>query len=363
MLKLLLKLPYFLIKRQRLMKASDHYWRKKMQGRQLKIDGRTLDPRAQGLFELQEKFSAPMAKWTPAMLRAGYNKSVELFDGPKAPVSSVEDIDIALPGRTIRGRFYGRDKDIDGQACLLYFHGGGFVIGDLESHDRLCRKLANATGQPVLAIDYRLGPENRYPAAMEDALDCWAWLQTAASGFGFSPARISVAGDSAGAALALLIAAEASKGSMGHKPIAAGLIYPPHTLIEQTSSRDLLSGENIVLTQELMDWFGANFMPEELANAEKYLAPLGAAVAGEVAPTWILTCGFDPLRDDGKYIAGLLEDLETDVSIQEYEDLYHGFIGASALFSKVDDMVLDLAGFLCKYDSAVERTAAEQAAE
>ncbi len=344
--KLILKIPYFLIARLLLIKAGDGFWNMLMLGRVLKADGRTLKPKAQALINLQSMFSSPVAEWTPYLLRSGYDRSAGLFDGAKAAISSVEDIDIQLEGRNIKGRFYGEMKSSESRPCILYFHGGGFVIGSLESHDRLCRKLAIGTGQPVLAIDYRLGPEHYFPAAFDDALDVWKWIQDEASLFDIDTSRITVAGDSAGAALAILISTEASKGAMGAKPVSSGLIYPPMTTTPQTASRELLSKENIILTQELLDWFSDNFFSEDLSAADKYMAPLDGAMAGEMGPVWIRTCGFDPLRDDGHLIAEKLRSLKTEVDIKEYSSLYHGFIGASAIFPEVDMMVDELSSFI-----------------
>jgi len=363
MLKLLLKIPYFLYQRHRLIKRSDAYWEQKMQGKLMEIDGRSVNPRAQALFDLQEEFSIPASKWTPALVRAGYLKSVELFDGPKPKIACVEDITIDLPERSLAGRLYRNYEGNETGACLLYFHGGGFVIGDLKSHDGLCRKIAKETGQAVLAVDYRLGPENRYPAAMDDALDCWRWLQTEGARHNIDASKVSVGGDSAGAALAVLVSAVASKGNLGHQPISAALIYPLHMTVETTQSRQLLSGENIVLTQELMDWFSSNFVSDDtLANPE-HLNALSNATPGNMPPTWILTCGFDPLRDDGVLVAEEIRKLGAPVKFQEYEGLYHGFIGASALFGEVDEMVKDLSNFVIDQQKIKATKKVELAAE
>ncbi len=363
MIKLILKIPYILYQKTKLLNASDAYWERKLKGKTLALDGRQLNPRAQGLFNLQEQLAIPAAKWSKGLMRGGYRKSIELFDGPKAPVKNVEDINIELEGRTLGGRLY-NDENLDTAGpCLLYFHGGGFVIGDLETHDGLCRKLALETGQSVLAVDYRLGPESRYPAAMEDALDCWRWLQTNGARHNIDAANMSVAGDSAGAALAILVAAMASKGDLGYLPIAAGLIYPPSPGIETTKSRELLGSEKILLTQELLDWFAGNFMTADARADDTYLGALSNAVSGKMPPSWILTCGFDPLRDDGVHVASKIRELGADVEFQEYEGLYHGFIGASALFPEVDQMVQGMSAFIRKQQAKAIENQAVTAAE
>ncbi|WP_025898387.1 alpha/beta hydrolase [Sneathiella glossodoripedis] len=343
---MLLKLPYFLYKRRMLISAGDRYWQRKMSGKGLELDGRRLNPRAQGLFELMALFAVPAKYWTPANMRAGYRKSVQLFDGPKPGVKDVHDIMINLPGRDIKARLYDNIPGSDPKPCLLYFHGGGFVIGDLETHDGLCRRLARETGHRVLAIDYRLGPEHRFPAAMDDAVDSWVWLQQNAARLNIDPERISVSGDSAGAVLALLVSAKASHGQMGNIPLSTELIYPADLTVKSTASRELLGGEDILLTKELMDWFNGQFTSDEMSIAHPHLNALDNAVSGNMPPTWILTCGFDPLRDDGKLIAEKLKSKGAQVAFTEYSDLYHGFIGAGALFSEVDDMVLGMGDFI-----------------
>lgn len=345
---MLLKLPYFLYKRRMLISAGDWYWQKKMAGKTLELDGRKLKPRAQALFDLQAKFAVPVKYWTPENVRAGYLKSVELFDGPKPGVKEVRDISINLPGRDLKARLYDNIPGAEDKPCLLYFHGGGFVIGDLQTHDGLCRRLSRETGQKVLAVDYRLGPEHNFPAAMDDAIDSWVWVQQNAGGLNIDPARVSVAGDSAGAVLALLISAKASQGDMGQIPAAMGLIYPADLTVTSTPSRELLGGENIILTKELMDWFNGNFVSDAMTADHPHMTAVENAVVGNLPPTWILTCGFDPLRDDGKSIAEKLIALKAEVHAIEYADLYHGFIGAAALFAEVDDMVRDLGDFIRK---------------
>ncbi|MBE7637459.1 alpha/beta hydrolase fold domain-containing protein [Sneathiella sp. P13V-1] len=345
---MLLKIPYFLYKRNRLMKASDAYWEKKMKGKCLELDGRTIKPRAQALMNLQEMFAVPVEKWTPKKVRFGYRKSVELFDGPKLPVNEVRDFSVDLEGRTLGARLYKHQTANENSPAIVYFHGGGFVIGDLDTHDGVCRRLARESGYAVIAIDYRLGPESPYPAAMQDAVDSWVWLQQNADSLGIDETKISAAGDSAGAALAIVVGSVASKGEIGHKPTALGLIYPPSMTVDTTSSRELLKQENIVLNEELLDWFSSQFASEETTLNPSYLQSLENAVAGNMPPSWILTCGFDPLRDDGGIVRDQLTKLGSEVSFKEYEDLYHGFIGASALFKEVDEMAADLSVFIKK---------------
>jgi len=343
---MLLKLPYFLYKRYQLMNGSDTYWKKKVGNSALIVDGRTLNPRAQSLIALQGKFSPHVEQWTVPMLRGGYNKSMELFDGPKHPITKIEDLRIDLEGRDLKARLYDPAPEKTNRPMMMYFHGGGFVIGGLESHDRFCRKIALQSGYPVLAVDYRLGPENRFPAAMLDALDSWDWLIRNADRFSVNTDQLIVGGDSAGAALSLLVMGEAAKGRFSAKPATNILIYPAMMDAPETKSRQLLGDKDIVLNKDLLDWFMGNFLDASQTEYEDLLAPLNGCERGNIAPTWIRTCGFDPLRDEGEMIAHDLEALGTEIDLKEYEDLYHGFIGVSAILPDVDRMIADMTAFM-----------------
>ncbi|USG60891.1 alpha/beta hydrolase [Sneathiella marina] len=327
------------------MTASDAYWHRKIGDRSLIVGGQALNPRAQALIALTDSLTVPQKYWTPKLVRGAFDKSVELFDGAVTPVARVVDIDMDLAGRTIRARQYSHDTTKEKRPCIIYYHGGGFVIGGIESYDKFCRKLAVQCQCDVLSIDYRLAPEDKYPAALEDAVDSWKWLQLHHNDLEIDPANMSIAGDSAGAGLALVVSAEASHNPDVNIPVAMGLIYPPLASEVKTNSRKLLGGEKIVLTNELLDWFKDHFLPDGTDYSHPGFGFMQAAEKGRMPPTWILTCGFDPLRDDGYEIAEILGNLDAEVSLQEYKDLYHGFITMSGVFPQVGIMIDDLAGF------------------
>jgi len=345
-LQTLASLPTFYFFRRRLHSASDGFWRRKVGGRALEVDGRVLNPRAQAYIAFQSKMSKPLSEVSPQALRHGFDMSVDFFDGPKAPLTEVREITLPLYGRDIGARCYSDKATASGRPLILYFHGGGFVIGSLKSHDRFCRNLAKTSRCDVISVDYRLAPEHKMPAAFDDAIDSWDWLQENAGHLGIDPAKISVAGDSAGALLAVLVAAEVSKRRDAQMPLALGLIYPPMPEKPETNSRALLGQEQIVLTSELLDWFAGHFSPENPKKHAHRLRFLEEAVAGRIPPTWILTCGFDPLRDDGQMMAERLQVLEAEVKIQEYDDLYHGFITLSGIFPQVNTLITDMSAFI-----------------
>ncbi|WP_169568312.1 alpha/beta hydrolase [Sneathiella limimaris] len=328
------------------MSASDAYWQRKMSGQLLELDGRQFKPRAQALMNLQEMFAVPPQNWTVRNMRGAYRKSVALFDGPKPAVREVRDITLELKGRNLKGRVYDNRPIEDYKPALLFFHGGGFVIGDLETHDGVCRRIARYTGAKVISVAYRLAPEHPFPSGLDDALDSWVWLQEQAENLKVDPTQLYVAGDSAGAVLSLLVTATASKGKIGVQPAATGLIYPADLMVQTSPTRDMLANENIVLTKEILDWFQNQFATDELNENHEYVRALSEAQKGNIGPVWIMTCGFDPLRHEGEGLITKLQALGAEVQHKEYQDLYHGFIGAAALFPEVDEMAEDFAAFL-----------------
>ncbi len=300
---------------------------------------------------------------TPKLLRDGFLKSVELFDGPKTELKSVEDIEIKLEGRSLKARIYRNDTDAGLKPGLLFFHGGGFVIGNIDTHDRFCRKIAKQSNHSIISVDYRKGPEHIFPAAFEDAVDCWKWLQENAANHHIDPARISLSGDSAGAAMCLLAATRASKMDTPHQPAGLALIYPPLTSHPDTKSRALLTAEKIVLTQELLDWFNTNFTGGEIDTAHPHMHPFHDVKGENLPRCLVLTCGLDPLRDEGDLIVAKMKEHGAEVVHKEYSDMYHGFITASAVLPQVQTVIEDISSFLTMGASAEKSSEDNIAAE
>lgn len=343
-------IPWFLIVRALLMAAPEWVWRLWKGRRCLRLDGRTMTPRAQGYLDLNRLVTPPAEKWTVGFLRTSYDKGARLFDGPKVGVASVRDVDLPLDGRSLQGRLYDATGGDYAKPGLVYFHGGGFVIGSLTSHDHLCRKLARMSGMRVLAVAYRLGPEHPLPAARDDAGDVWEWVQAHAAELGMDPARIAVAGDSAGAALAVMTADRAAARPDGGRPTALGLIYPPYFSATETASRRLLNDHPVLLNGDLLGWFEKHMLaPGDLMSNHRMDTELRPDAIG---PTWILTCGFDPLRDEGGQLADRLTAAGVPVALRELPGLFHGFITLSAVFREADESLRDMAHFLVAHNAA-----------
>jgi len=204
-----------------------------------------------------------------------------------------------------------------GGFTLIYLHGGGFVVGDVETHDPLCRRVANATGARVVSVDYRLAPEHPFPAALDDTEEVLRWLLDQ------DPGRpVGVAGDSAGATLSAGLAIRARDRQL---PLAAQLLLYPATDPAMTSASITENGEGYFLTRQDMDWFYQQYLPDGLANAAE--ADLAHADVAGVAPAIVATAEFDPLRDEGAAYAARLEDAGVPTEYVPGPGLIHGFAG------------------------------------
>ncbi|HEX4979949.1 MAG TPA: alpha/beta hydrolase [Acidimicrobiales bacterium] len=239
-------------------------------------------------------------------------------------VARVDDIEIPGPAGAIPARVY---VPSDGAALpvVAYFHGGGWVLGGIESHDGSCRTLANVSGAIVVSVDYRLAPEHAFPAAVDD---CWAatqWIAAHAADLGGDPARLAVAGDSAGGNLAAVVALMARDAGA---PALRGqlLVYPVTDATMSHPSIDS-NGEGYFLTKADMEWFYGHYAPERPEDWR--LSPLLADVAG-VAPAMVLTAEFDPLRDEGEAYGKRLEAAGVPVEVVRKDGLIHGFFGMGA---------------------------------
>ncbi len=268
--------------------------------------------------------------------RRSYEQSAGQLFGPAEPVPSVEDVDAGgVPVRIYR-------PDIGELPGLVYCHGGGWVLGSLQSHDPLCRTLAARSGCVVIAVDYRLAPENPYPAALDDAWTVTAW---AAERF---PA-LAVGGDSAGGQLAAAVALRARDANL---PLTLqALIYPATDYRSDTQSyRDNTEGP--ALTAAQMRWFWAQYVPDGARADEPGCSPLRAAELAGVAPAFVVSAEYDPLRDEGEAYAQRLGEAGVPVTLRRYEGLIHGFIRMPALIHRAREAIDEVAGAVA---SAIRR--------
>jgi len=208
---------------------------------------------------------------------------------------------------------------------LVYFHGGGWVICNLDTHDRACRLLTAAIGCVVVSVDYRLAPEHPFPAAAEDCYAAAKYVAAHAAEFGGDPARVAIGGDSAGGNLTAVVA-QMARNKGGPKLVHQLLIYPvTDAAMETPSYRE--NAEGYFLTTEMMAWFWQHYVPSKADRSSPYASPLRASDLTGLPPATVLTAEFDPLRDEGEAYAARLHDAKVPVTAVRYDGMIHGFFG------------------------------------
>ncbi|CCH27594.1 alpha/beta hydrolase [Actinosynnema sp. NPDC047251] len=300
--------------------------RKLITGPPITLDGQRLHPEAHLLLRLQQLSGEDWQTTTPAANRAALTRSNFLVSGPV--IEGVTVRAVSMDG--VGGRFYTPHGLAEGSPLLVFYHGGGWVSGDLDSHDNLCRFLAVEAGVRVLAADYRLAPEHPFPAAADDARTAYEWAVANASELRIDPARIAVGGDSAGGNLAAVTALHAD----AVKPVFLLLFYPAVDATVRRRSREIF-GEGFFLTDRKMDWFLDHYAPSRSAHADPRLSVLLADDLSGLPPTYLATAGFDPLRDEGEAFAEKLADQGVPVVLRRYEGLFHGYaniLGVGGVF-------------------------------
>jgi acetyl esterase len=261
--------------------------------------------------------------------------------GEVEPVGGVEDRSIPGPEGDIPVRVY-RPATEGPYPGIVYFHGGGFVICDLDSHDGACRRLVNAIDAVVVSVDYRLAPEHRWPAAADDAAAALQWVADHADELGIDPSRLAVAGDSAGGNLSA-VAALMARDQGGPRLAFQLLVYPvidlSATRAEHASQRE--NAEGYFLTTAQMEWYREQYLVEDAHGEEPYASPIKAPTLTGVAPACVVTAEMDPLRDEGEAYARALEAAGVPVTLYRAPGMFHGFFNMDAVLdgSKVAQRV------------------------
>ena len=300
----------------------------------------SLDPQAKAILDaLAADPTAPrLIDLPPAEGREMYRAMAQAMDLQGVAIGKVEDRTVPGPEGEIPVRIYTPVAAGGTVPALVYFHGGGWVIGDLETHDALCRTLANEAGCKVIAVDYRLAPEHPFPAAFDDCLAATKWVEKNASDIGIDPNRIAVAGDSAGGNLAATVALQARADKSPHIAFQL-LIYPVTDAPRRTQSyKDF--GEGYFLEAEGMDWFWDHYVTGAGANADDPRhSPLRAPSLAGLPPAYVVTAGFDVLRDEGRAYAEALKKAGVAVEYVNYEGMIHGFFNLQGALDVARDAV------------------------
>ncbi|MEQ8328446.1 alpha/beta hydrolase [Parvibaculum sp.] len=300
----------------------------------------SLDPQAKALLDqLAADPDAPrLIDLPPEGGREMYRAMAGMLDLQGVPIGKTEDRTIPGPAGDIPVRIYTPVAGGGTGPALVYYHGGGWVIGDLDTHDALCRTLANEAGCKVIAVDYRLAPEHPFPAAIDDAYAAVKWVEANSSEIGIDPNGIAVAGDSAGGNLAAAVCLRA-KAEKGPEIAFQLLIYPVTDAPRGTQSyKDFAEG--YFLEAEGMDWFWNHYVLAAGADPKNpYAAPLHADSFSGLPPAYVVTAGFDVLRDEGKAYAEALKKAGVDVEYVNYEGMIHGFFNLQGALDVSRDAV------------------------
>jgi acetyl esterase len=285
-----------------------------------------LDPQAQAVLDMIRQAGAPAYETVSAALAR------ELYRGGRArlgpdPEEVAESRTLCASGRNgaIPVRLYrplgaGREP----LPALVYYHGGGWVIGDLDTHDTVCRSLANRAGCAIVAVDYRLAPEHKFPAAVEDAYDALAWVQESAASLGIAPQRLAVGGDSAGGNLAAVVSLLARDA--GLTGLRCQLLIYPATDFAGTYDSQLRLAEGHLLTRANQTWFREHYLRSEADRSDWRASPLRASDHAHLPPAYVLTGGWDPLCDEGEAYAQKLEAAGVAVTRRLFPGQIHGFL-------------------------------------
>jgi acetyl esterase len=264
---------------------------------------------------------------------------------PPIPMAAVDEVEIPGPAGALAARRYIPPGAEAGSAPLLvYFHGGGWVIGDLDTHDSPCRFLAAHSGAHLLAIDYRLAPEHPFPAAAEDAFAAYAWAQANAPGLGCDPARVGIGGDSAGANLAAATCLLARDEELP-PPAMQMLIYPVTETARELPSRRTF-GDGFLLTRPDMDFFEDRYLPPGADRADPRVSVLRAADLAGLPPAYVATAGFDPLRDEGEAYALRMREAGVRVTLRRHPGLVHTYANLTAICPSARAAMLEAAAAL-----------------
>lgn len=263
---------------------------------------------------------------TPSDARTAYAASWDALQAPVGDVGSVRDVTVKGQGGALRLRIYrgAGTHATDSLPCMVFLHGGGWVIGNLESHDRLCRSIANGARICVVAVDYRLAPEHRFPAALEDSVTALQWVADNAGALNINPQRLAVGGDSAGGNLAAVLALMGRDGS-APRTLYQALLYPALDLTAQSDSyRRVTSG--VPLIAATMHYFIGHYTPQAADRLDWRASPLKAKSLKGVPPALVLTVGHDPLCDEGRAYVQRLEEADVRVTALHLNDHIHGML-------------------------------------
>lgn len=299
-----------------------------------------LDPQAQSLIDLMISKNIPPAHLlTPQDARKAYVERRYFSQPDPEDVSLVKDLLIPGPAGQIPARMY-RPLQASSQAVLpvmVYFHGGGHVIGDIDTHDSLCRQLCNRSRCAIVSVDYRLAPEHRFPAAFDDCLAATQWVHANADSLKVDAARIAVGGDSAGGQLAAVVSLAIRDA--GAFKLAFQLLIYPVTNMHEASASVVEKNKGYLLTKESLDYYYGHYVPEGQDRRDWRISPLLAASHANLPAALVLLAGEDPLVDEGRAYADKLSTAGVATQVVCFERQIHGFLPMGRILDEANTAV------------------------
>jgi acetyl esterase len=315
-----------------------------LDGHRIRRGGRVMDPKAQIVGEFVKSIRVPGYFPPLPELRQQLRTMVTLMDEPAPALPRIEDIRIPGPAGPMPARVYAAHTGTSARPVIAYFHGGGWVQGDLETHHGLCARLARHADALVVALDYRLAPEHKFPAAVDDCFAAYRWLRAHGGDIGGDARHVAVAGDSAGGNLAAVVSQLAVAGGVP-VPTCQVLIYPAVDFsLERDSHRELADGH--VIPRDRIVWYSEQYLRGEADKADLRASPLRAPKVAGQPPAFIVTAGFDPLLDEGRAYAEKLREAGVDVVYREYPGQIHAFVSLTKAIPQGMACTLEIAEYL-----------------
>jgi len=284
-----------------------------------------LDPLVKAFLDKAAAIPRPKAwEMAPAMARQSFAAMMKLTGPKDVAVGRIENFTIPGPGGPLRARAYSPIAAVGPQPALIYFHGGGFVVGGLESHDGLCRLIAAEGGFKVIAVDYRLAPEHPWPAAVDDAWGAFQWIEANAADIGVDGGRIAMGGDSAGGMLTAIVT-QLARGKAKPRIAYQMLLFPNTQVGGDTSSLNEFA-VGYFLERRTIEFFSSLYLPQGVDRNSPRVSPLRAKDFNGLPPAYVMLGGYDPLHDEGLAYAEKLKAAGVKVTIADYAGMVHCFI-------------------------------------
>jgi acetyl esterase len=296
-----------------------------------------LDPLVKAFLDQASAMPRPKMWDMPlSMSRHSFAQMMTMMGPHDVPVGKIQNITIPGPAGDIRARVYapiaGGGESLP---AMVFFHGGGFVVGDLDTHDGLCRLIAHEGGFVVVAVDYRLAPENKWPAPLDDAIAATRWIFTNAPSLGIDAGRIAIGGDSAGGHLAACVT-QAIKASGGLKLAFQLLLFPGTEFTTDTGSMNRYA-VGYLMEKQTIEWFYSQVLPEDADRLSPKVSPLLSKDFSGLPPAYIMLGGYDPLHDEGLAYAEKLKAAGVKVTVADYSDMVHCFIYLQSVLPQAHD--------------------------